>query len=218
MKNCWIILLPPLILVNYIYCAKILGVFHLPLVSHQRPYLNLGKHLSLKGHDVTIIVTNPLKDKSLTNLTEIDISELYELPRRKPFAKVLSSQHSLMTSVFGIRALFYEMGELFFSNKGVANLIKSDKQFDVVLVEPHDHYTFAFGERFKAPIIGKSLHFNYFTLISVFKFISGVEFCSFRFSIQKSSRSCVIDRKFPCQHYHICDDLFRNMSCCKITL
>lgn len=151
----WFWFLLHLIMFGDTYGAKILGVFNLPLVSHQRAYVNLGKHLSLKGHDVTMIVTNPLNDKSLTNLTEIDISNLYEVTKKKSFANVTSSENSLMTSVFGLIDIFDKMAELFFQNKDVANLINSQKQFDVVLIEPHDPNMFAFGERFKAPIIGK---------------------------------------------------------------
>lgn len=37
----------------------------------------------------------------------------------------------------------------------VQELIRSDEKFDVVIVEPHSPLVFAFGGKFKAPIIGK---------------------------------------------------------------
>lgn len=49
-----------------------------PSISHQVIFQPIWKELSLRGHKVTVITPNPLKDPTLTNLTEIDISYMYE--------------------------------------------------------------------------------------------------------------------------------------------
>lgn len=138
-----------------IHCAKILGVFPIPSISHQRSFSAVGKALSLKGHEVTMITTNPLKDKSLTNLTEIDISKMYDLVAEQPFTETLSSKLSLKTLVFNLRGLFNELSDAILSTEAVKDLIKSDRHFDLVIAESHVVPLFAFGARFKAPLIGK---------------------------------------------------------------
>lgn len=61
-----------------VYSAKILGVFTIPSVSHQVMFQPIWKELSLRGHEVTVVTPNPLNDPTLTNLTEIDISFVYD--------------------------------------------------------------------------------------------------------------------------------------------
>ncbi|KAJ8959692.1 hypothetical protein NQ318_021883 [Aromia moschata] len=59
------------------YCANILGIMPTPSYSHQIVYTPLWKELSLRGHNVTVITTNPVRDPKLVNLTEIDIHFVY---------------------------------------------------------------------------------------------------------------------------------------------
>lgn len=142
--------------------ANILGVFSVPSISHQKSFLKIGKELSLRGHQVTLIVTNPLKDKSLTNLTEIDINHAYDLLKKRDFTEALSSKHSVVKCLFNANHLFEMIDEVIFNTQEVKDLIQSDRQFDLVLVEPHDSVLFAFGPRFNAPIVGKFTFFKTF--------------------------------------------------------
>ncbi|KAJ8966046.1 hypothetical protein NQ317_018127 [Molorchus minor] len=72
--------------------ARILGVFQMPSVSHQCVFQSLWKELSLRGHEVTVVTPNPLRDPSLTNLTEIDVSYMYEIMQRHGFQYFMSKE------------------------------------------------------------------------------------------------------------------------------
>lgn len=65
-------------LLSFAQCANILFVTSFPSHSHQVMFQPVWKELSLRGHNVIAITPNPLRDESLTNLTEVDISKLYE--------------------------------------------------------------------------------------------------------------------------------------------
>lgn len=60
-------------------CANILFVTIFPNPSRQALFQPIWKELSLRGHNVVVITPNPLRDEKLTNLTEIDISKIYNL-------------------------------------------------------------------------------------------------------------------------------------------
>lgn len=153
--NLWTPLLSLFILPTVVNTANILGVFPLPSISHQQSFLNLGKELSVRGHQVTLVVTNPMNNRSLTNLTEIDINHVYKILNEKSFAEALDGQNSAMDCVFNFRSMGKKMSEIVFSTREVQDLINGNKHFDLVIVEAHETIFFAFGARFKAPMIGK---------------------------------------------------------------
>lgn len=158
------IILVVFILPTVVYNARILGIFQLPVFSHQKPVLNLAKALSTRGHKLTILTTNPMKDKALTNLTEIDVSHLYQaLSKRKiVFDKVLSSKNSMWTIMNGIRHAFDLIAIDIFEHKEVQNFLNSNDSFDIVLLGPHDPIFLMLGHKFKANIIGKYKLFTTF--------------------------------------------------------
>ena len=65
--------------VKFAYCARILGVVPIPSYSHQIVYRPIWRELSLRGHQVVVMTTDPMKDPALTNLTEIDWHFAYGL-------------------------------------------------------------------------------------------------------------------------------------------
>lgn len=137
------------------YSAKILGVFMIPSYSHEKPLSNLAKELSLKGHEVTVLTTNPIRNNSLINLTEIDTSHTHKILINNSFEKILSLEVPLLKSLIDLRNTFDALSETVLKTKDVQNLLQSNKSFDVVIVECHDPIMYAFGYRFNAPIIGK---------------------------------------------------------------
>ncbi|XP_039293137.1 UDP-glycosyltransferase UGT5 isoform X2 [Nilaparvata lugens] len=62
---------------NFCDGAKILGIFPTASFSHQQPLLAVTRALAEKGHELTVITTNPSKTP-LKNHREIDISFLYQ--------------------------------------------------------------------------------------------------------------------------------------------
>lgn len=151
----FLVILTISLLTNLVYGSRILVVVGVPSFSHQKPFQNLAKELSMRGHEVTIMTTNPMKDNSLTNLTEIDISYLYDILRNKGgFENMLSSQNSLQMMIIELRKFFDITAEYIFENKHVQSLY-GRKNFDLLLMESHNALLFALAAKFKAPLIGK---------------------------------------------------------------
>lgn len=137
------------------YSAKILGVFSVPSFSHQQIFLRIGKELSLRGHEVTLITSHPMRDNTLKNLTEIDIGHITKFLENKRFDKILSNENSLWSIMNELRDTFDILAEAIFETKEVHDLINSNKKFDLVMAESHDPVFFCFGPKFSAPVIGK---------------------------------------------------------------
>lgn len=161
-----------MLLWTVVHGAKILTVFTLPLFSHQNSLLSISTALSLKGHNVTVITTNPLKDKTLTNLTEIDISHLYELLKHSDFSKMLSTDNYFLEVTILFRKMTLKNAEAIFQIDAVRRLIGSEEKYDLVMVEAHDPIFFSFGWKFKAPIVGMRKNFNYQSLPVLIDFLT----------------------------------------------
>ncbi|KAF2896467.1 hypothetical protein ILUMI_09708 [Ignelater luminosus] len=135
------------------FSARILGIVSTTSYSHQSAYLPLWKELSLRGHQVTILTTDPLRDPTLTNLTEIDCSFSYKTKHRKlnlnELAEVSSTQ-----MIERIISAGYDILEEQLQHSMVQNLLKNETEhFDVVLVEAMYTGGAAFAERFNCPLI-----------------------------------------------------------------
>lgn len=140
-----------LLFVSATQSAKILCVFNIAAISHQIVYQPIWKELSLRGHEVTVITPNPLKDAKLTNLTEIDLSYLYQF-RDHDWAVASGMDHWKITKL--IHKASPPLAEELFRNPEVQSLIhNTSKQFDVVLAEYVIPFVGVFAARFKCPLI-----------------------------------------------------------------
>lgn len=61
------------------YCesANILGVVLHTSYSHQIPFRPIWRELAARGHNVTVLTTDPMNE-NLANLREIDLSSAYD--------------------------------------------------------------------------------------------------------------------------------------------
>ncbi|KAJ8912888.1 hypothetical protein NQ315_011211 [Exocentrus adspersus] len=144
------------------YSANILFVSVTPSLSHQKAFQPVWKELSLRGHNVHAVTTNPLKDPALRNLTEYDLGTLYDALNRnvsadarnyllqKPSFFMVFLKDSFVTS------LFSKLGERAFEHEEMQKLLKTDIKFDVVIVEWLFPTMSAFGAKYKCPLIGIS--------------------------------------------------------------
>lgn len=66
-----------------VLCARILAVVSMASFSHQKAYYHLWEQLSLRGHQVLLITTDPIRNTALTNLTEIDLHGVYEVMQKE---------------------------------------------------------------------------------------------------------------------------------------
>ncbi|KAF5287794.1 hypothetical protein FQA39_LY15730 [Lamprigera yunnana] len=128
--------------------ARILAVVPTPSYSHQVAFHSLWKELSLRGHQVTLVTTDLIKDTSLVNLTQIDISDQYEMGR-KEVENVIKRNN-----MFEMLHLMTTFAEFHLSHTKIQKLIKNeDEHFDIVMVEFLTPFVLAYGARFKCPII-----------------------------------------------------------------
>ncbi|RZC39915.1 UDP-glucuronosyltransferase 2B20-like, partial [Asbolus verrucosus] len=136
-------------------CARILGVFPTPSISHQVVYQPVWQELSLRGHQVTVFTPNPLKNPKLTNLTEIDMSSTYDIINRDDISKTMSKNNYLIKTVLWVANFFTEVIEE--NLKQSESLIKDPRRkFDLIIVETLHPLVYSYACRFKAPVIGIS--------------------------------------------------------------
>lgn len=135
------------------WCARILGVFNAPSISHQIVFQPIWRELSLRGHEVVAITPNPLKDSRLVNLTEIDMGFLYDDVEHKVQDLMKGVSHWEM--VDQMMVLSITMTEEFYSHDEVLKLINNNlTKFDVVIAEALFPITFAFAAKLKCPLVG----------------------------------------------------------------
>ncbi|KAF2886869.1 hypothetical protein ILUMI_19304, partial [Ignelater luminosus] len=132
--------------------ARILAAVPTPSYSHQVVFQPLWRELSLRGHQVTVITSNPLKDPSLKNLTEIDVSFAYKI------IAYLDTHEMSQQGFFEFFTMFTNLGydiiEQELAHPEVQKLLKNEnKHFDVALVETIFPGMALFAERFNCPLI-----------------------------------------------------------------
>lgn len=134
-------------------CAKILGIFNVPSVSHQVVFQPIWKELSLRGHEVTIMSPNIINDPSLTNLTEIDLKFLYKYIGELDKKMVEGMDHWYWTR--SLDQFARSTTEGLFAHKEVQKLIKDNsKHYDIVLIEAILPSPAVFSVRFNCPLVG----------------------------------------------------------------
>ncbi|KAF2900031.1 hypothetical protein ILUMI_06156 [Ignelater luminosus] len=132
--------------------ARILGIVPIPSISHQIVFRPIWKELSLRGHQLTVLTTDPIKDPSLTNLTEIDLHSSYKMWKNFNMNKMAkySTLEMFYLAKQAVECLLVEQLE----HPEVQNLIKNETEsFDLLMVEGFYPIMFAFAARFNCPMI-----------------------------------------------------------------
>lgn len=146
-----------LVFVTFTNCARILGIVPTPSYSHQIAFQSIWRELSLRGHDLVVLTTDPIKDSSLINLKEIDLSFAYELwnVKHNITNMIETAQESLLKYIDRYVAMIDDIIEQELQHPDVQNIIKNEtERFDLLMLEyPYPVMT-AFSERFKCPFIG----------------------------------------------------------------
>ncbi|CAG9821214.1 unnamed protein product [Phaedon cochleariae] len=136
--------------------ARILGVFQMPAVSHQRVFRPIWRELSLRGHEVVVVTPYPLRDPSLVNLTEIEVSETHEIMQRHGFQFFMNKENYVQSKVPKIFALNYELSEAIFSNKEFLRIYNdTSAKFDLIIAQTYiSPILYSLAAKFQAPLIG----------------------------------------------------------------
>lgn len=135
--------------------ANILSVITSPSYSHQAPFQPLWRELASRGHQVTVITTNPEKNDSIKNLVEIDISHTYKIYEKyKVIETFCRSNVSFSELAKLLGKVFREAQEYQLSHPEIQNLINNKhRKFDLVMVEAQSPIMMSFAWKFKCPLI-----------------------------------------------------------------
>ncbi|KAK4872334.1 hypothetical protein RN001_014363 [Aquatica leii] len=151
MHKCQVIIVLVLSLVSLNNGARILAHIPTPSYSHQVVFRPLWRELSLRGHQVTLLTTNPINDATLTNLTEINLDFTYEqVPELISKLKETSGIASLQ--IYSDHFIAHVESQL--KHSKVQKLFK--EHFDLVIAEHLTSIPFAFAKLFQCPSVAIS--------------------------------------------------------------
>lgn len=130
--------------------SEILCIFPMPSHSHTAIYNAVTSELLNRGHKLTIVTAYPRDDeKSHKNVTLVDLSFVkvsYDKTIEKFFSK---NDGKEMTNAF-VNLVKDE-----FESQDLKNLLKRNKNFDLLLIEAVGFAPFhAFAEHFDVPVVG----------------------------------------------------------------
>ncbi|KAJ0171760.1 hypothetical protein K1T71_012523 [Dendrolimus kikuchii] len=142
--------------ISLIEAAKILVVVPTPAISHQAVYRLYTQELVKRGHEVTVVTTDPLfqKGKTPKNLTEIDVHDVsYEMMRMFYVATAgqnedVFSQIDMFWTCFAY--LFHEQLKVDEFRKLIED---KDQKFDLLVVEPVVRSSISLKHIYKVPVI-----------------------------------------------------------------
>lgn len=135
--------------------ARILGVVSFPSYSHQVVFQPVWRELSLRGHQVTTIVTDSINDTSLTNLTEIVIKEAYTSLKKHNLLDA-DATHGFIKMIDTMINMAEDLLNVQYSHPQVQRLIHNRSElFDLVIFEALSP-TVVYAWRFDCPAIGLS--------------------------------------------------------------
>ncbi|XP_046750709.1 UDP-glucosyltransferase 2-like [Diprion similis] len=137
--------------------ARILSIFPAPSISHQSVFRKLTLELNKRGHELVVVTTDPVKDSTLKNYREIDISFLYKQKNNMGSIVDFRGKFDWLTRLSMLEPLMTSQAAQIFSFPEFRKLYEpgSGEKFDLVLIEIFFSPAFmALAERFKAPLIG----------------------------------------------------------------
>ncbi|XP_045488026.1 UDP-glucosyltransferase 2-like [Pieris rapae] len=142
-----------LIGITFNNAARILGVFPTPAISHQGAFRPIIHELARRGHQVTVLTTDPAfpKDKPLPNLTEIDVHELSYADKDEWLEKSENSKEGFFKE---LKKIFERMTVLVEMQIQVPEFKELYKQkFDLLLIEAYVRPLLGLGHVFNVPVI-----------------------------------------------------------------
>lgn len=150
-------------------CARILAVFPTPSISHQIVFRPLVLELARRGHQVTVITTDPVfpKGKTPNNLTEIDVRDSYKIWSDGLLAmKMGRKDDTIFSQLELIMDTISKVFKAQLATDEVQDIIKKKNgHFDLLILEAYVKPALAFTHIFKVPTIQISslggLEYNY---------------------------------------------------------
>ncbi|KAK9892173.1 hypothetical protein WA026_018375 [Henosepilachna vigintioctopunctata] len=159
MKIIWSIFI---FLFSTVNSYRILGWFNIPSISHQRVFQPIWKKLSLRGHEVTVITSDPLRDPNLVNLTEIDMKFSYAVWKDIDITNMRRDILTTFEIEYAFQKVHDKVLEMAFKTKEIQDIMRKPKDyFDLILIEAHHPVLYGLQHKFEAPLITISSLANY---------------------------------------------------------
>jgi hypothetical protein len=141
----------------YVNAANILCIYPTSSFSHQIVFRALTKDLVARGHNLTVITSDPIETNN-PNLTQIDFSFYYEYFRKMiNFVELKEKKVDEYFFFDFFMDKFEEFYDVQLGFPAVQKLIKNEDklEFDLVIVEYLNYVPwYAFAKKFNAPLIG----------------------------------------------------------------
>lgn len=134
-------------------CARILASIFSPSFSHQLAFRPIWQELAKRGHDLTVITTDPVKDAPYK---QIDTSHSYKMMEELGMSNAVSNRNQSARDA-GKNYIdgLHKISDYQFGMPEVQALINNKKEhFDLLMIEVIFPGQMAFVDRFKAPFIG----------------------------------------------------------------
>jgi len=146
MKLVFLILLT---ILSFSSCAEILCIFPMPMHSHLSVYNTITMELVKRGNKITLLSAGPRANEiNHKNITVIDLS-FVTAEYEKSIEDFLKKNEDNELN------LFVNLIKSEFSSPNVQELAKSDKKFDLMIIENVGFSPFhAFAEYFNIPVVG----------------------------------------------------------------
>ncbi|XP_068623988.1 UDP-glycosyltransferase UGT5-like [Battus philenor] len=144
------------IVISSIESARILCVFPTPSISHQVLFRPLTLELTKRGHEVTVIKTDPLypKGHTLKNYTEIDVHDVSYSRWNKRLANI---DKELRGKADILEILYNELTSILedqIKTKHVQNILSYNRDyFDLLLAESCSRPALGLSNVFNVPVI-----------------------------------------------------------------
>lgn len=137
------------------HCAKILGIIPTASYSHQITFHPLWRELAMRGHQVTVVTTDPLRNTSIPNFREVDLSEVHVYFKDVQFYETISGDIKYFWNIaFFLRKVTLDLTKLLLENSDIQKL--TNETFDLVIGEAHFPSILGLIGHFRCPWIGVS--------------------------------------------------------------
>ncbi|XP_047519278.1 UDP-glycosyltransferase UGT5-like [Pieris napi] len=134
--------------------AKILAIIPTPSVSHQVVFRPLTQELARRGHQVTVLTTDPVfKNGTPANLTEIDVHDISYRLWRDNFVYKFGQKKTVLPQMDATWNIMRKLTVIHLKHEKIQELMKNPTQFDILLVEAWTRQTLVYSYIFKVPVI-----------------------------------------------------------------
>lgn len=140
-------------ILNIVFSARILAFIAIPSFSHQNAYRPLFNELSLRGHEVVFLTTDPVNNKTLKNLTEVNLHGVYDIFK----------DHRLLSDTFNLYErfkLFKYLDNLITVSNAVLDYELEHPEVQKILNNKNEKFDLVIGEFLIPEVMGFAFRFN----------------------------------------------------------